>query len=111
MLSCTHVPSADYPNAFHFNLLRKEPPIGEELRLFWVDFPYQVRYHIAMKSPDSRLEIRIDKDLHDFVKRYASSRHKSVTQVVRDYFVQLRRKHGKDPQIQDLSDQRTDKNA
>jgi hypothetical protein len=75
---------------------------------FFLDYPYNIRYNITMNS---RLEIRLDKDLHEFLKRYAKANHKSVTQVLVDYAINLRKRHGKNFSVQDLSSEGTGENA
>ena len=53
------------------------------------------------------LNLRIDKDLHDFLKRYAKENHTTVTGVITQYafYLQKRsRKHDNDLPVSNLPD-------
>ena len=56
------------------------------------------------------LNLRIDKDLHDFYKRYAKENHTTITGVITQYAFYLKkrsRKHDNDLPISDLPDNQT----
>jgi hypothetical protein len=61
------------------------------------------------------LNLRVDKDLKDFLSWYAKENRMSVTSVITQYIMYLWKRHGKEyaeyKKVQDLSDKRTDPNA
>jgi uncharacterized protein (DUF1778 family) len=90
--------------------LRKESPtdyffqsVGEELRFSW-------QVHTACDiiiSVKTRIDIRIDKDLKDFLERYAKENHTTITQILIRYIVGLNKRYGHDLSVPNLSDSET----
>jgi chromosome condensin MukBEF complex kleisin-like MukF subunit len=50
------------------------------------------------------VNFRIDKELKDFLARYAQSKHSTISRILTDYIVRLKKNHAKDIAVQDLSD-------
>lgn len=56
------------------------------------------------------LNLRIDVDLKQFLVGYAKVNRMSITQVITQHLLNLKRHHAKDLQISNLSDESTTKN-
>ena len=41
----------------------------------------------------TRIDIRIDKDLKDFLQRYAEANHSTISRILIDYIVRLKKNH------------------
>ena len=52
----------------------------------------------------TRIDIRIDPELKDFLVLYAKTNHTTISRILIDYIVQLKKKHAKDLPVQNLSD-------
>ncbi len=91
----------DTHEPIHRNLRGGDPSIyrGEETVLL---FPCFVRLDSMMKSI---LTLRIDKDLHNSLKRYAKENHTTVTGLITQYAFNLQkrfRNHDNNPSISNL---------
>ncbi len=67
-----------------------------------------VWYHIGMKV---RFDMRIDKDLRDFLHAYALANHTTASRILTDYIVGLKKRHAKDLSVPDLSNDQTTPDA
>jgi hypothetical protein len=49
----------------------------------------------STKKDRKQINIRLEKELHDFLVQYAQGNYKTVTAVVRELIVKLKRSHEK----------------
>lgn len=63
---------------------------------------------VCMKT---RIDIRIDAELKGFLQHYAGANHTTITQILTQYIVGLKKRHGNDLSVSNLSDKRTNKDA
>ena len=109
--------------AFHDKASRKptdlsvggiEAPVNESENervfscLFTLKSTHVIRYNKAMKT---RIDIRIDPELKDFLTAYAKANYTTVSRIFVDYAARLKKQHGKNISISNLSNQSTDPNA
>ena len=59
----------------------------------------------------TRIDIRIDPELKDFLTAYAKANYTTVSRIFVDYAARLKKQHGKNISISNLSNQSTDPNA
>ena len=67
-----------------------------------------VWYNIGMKV---RFDMRIDKELREFLHAYAKANHTTASRILTDYIVGLKKRHAKDLSVPDLSNDQTTPDA
>ena len=55
----------------------------------------------------TRIDLRIDVDLKDFMQSYAKHNHTTVSRILIDYMVRLKKRRGKSVSVPHLSDEET----
>jgi uncharacterized protein (DUF1778 family) len=55
----------------------------------------------------TRIDLRVDKDLKDFIQAYARDNHTTVSHILIDYMVRLKKRHAKSLSVPNLSDAET----
>ena len=58
-----------------------------------------------------RFDMRIDKELREFLHAYAKANHTTASRILTDYIVGLKKRHAKDLSVPDIPNERTEKNA
>ena len=59
----------------------------------------------------TRIDIRIDPELKDFLTAYAKANYTTVSRIFVDYVVGLKKRHGKNISISNLSNTSTGQHA
>jgi len=58
-----------------------------------------------------RFDMRIDKELRDFLHAYARANHTTASRILTDYIVGLKKRHAKDLLVADLPNDQTTSDA
>jgi len=59
----------------------------------------------------NRVDIRIDQELKDFIAFYAKANHTTISRILIDYIVTLKKKYTKDLAIPNLPSESTGRDA
>ena len=57
------------------------------------------------------INFRVDKELKNFLHRYAKANHSTISRILTDYIVRLKKNHAKNLEVSDIPNERTEKNA